>query len=420
MLERIVKRTLKTIGLFSFCCSAYATETKLIQEQTAQSAPDIEWQRNFGGKFDDWANAVQQTKDGGYIVAGQTISSEAGNRDVYLIKTDINGDIKENKGWEKTFGGAGDDYANSVQQTKDEGYIVAGATESFKFKFPDAYLIKTDSKGEKMWEKTFGGNFNDWARSVQQTKDDGYVVAGYTNSFKDGNGDIYLIRIDSSGNKVWENSFGNIGYDDAYSVQQTSDDGFLVAGATGIFGTKVWDVYLAKANSIGEKQWSKIFGGKGDDQAHSIEQTRDGGYIVAGDTDSFRAGGYDMYLIRIDYNGNKLWRGERMFGRSKDDHAYSVQQTSDGGFIIAGRTESFGSGDSDIYLVKTNSLGERLWEKIIGYKGDDWANAVQQTKDGGYIVAGGTKSLGSGDSDVYLIKLAPEKTSHPTSIFSNH
>src|SRR3989344_2271411 len=331
MLERIVKRTLKTIGLFSFCCSAYATETKLIQEQTAQSAPDIEWQRNFGGKFDDWANAVQQTKDGGYIVAGQTISSEAGNRDVYLIKTDINGDIKENKGWEKTFGGAGDDYANSVQQTKDEGY----------------------------------------------------VVAGYTKSFKDGNGDIYLIRIDSSGNKVWENSFGNIGYDDAYSVQQTSDDGFLVAGATGIFGTKVWDVYLAKANSIGEKQWSKIFGGKGDDQAHSIEQTRDGGYIVAGDTDSFRAGGYDMYLIRIDYNGNKLWRGERMFGRSKDDHAYSVQQTSDGGFIIAGRTESFGSGDSDMYLVKT-------------------------------------KSLGSGDSDVYLIKLAPEKNSHPTSIFSNH
>jgi hypothetical protein len=334
-------------------------------------------------------------------VAGITESFGAGNWDMYLVKTDANGDAGEG-GWIGTFGGTERDYASSVQQTTDGGYIVAGYTYSFDAGNGDVYLIKTDQNGNGVWSRTFGGTEWDCAYSAQQTTDGGYILAGQTVSFDAGYGDVYLIKTDANGDQVWTRTFGGTDIDGAESVQQTTDGGYIVAGSTGSFGARGSNVYLIKADADGSEVWSRTFGGVGDDKAYSVQQTSDGGYIAAGSTRSFGAGELDAYLIKTDANGDEVW--SRTFGGSDNDCAYSVQQTTDGGYIVAGHTYSLGAGYSDVYLTKTDGNGDGVWSKTFGGSEYDMARSVQQTNDGGYILAGQTGSFGEGGSDVYLIK----------------
>ncbi|ACI19141.1 ligand-binding sensor domain-containing protein [Dictyoglomus thermophilum] len=379
--------------------------------QSSSSQEGITWQKVFGGKSDDGAYSIQQTSDGGYIIAGVTTSFGAGGNDFYIIKLDKDG----NKMWEKTFGGKSDDVAASVQQTSDGGYIVAGGTYSFGAGRADVYIIKLDKDGNKMWEKTFGGSDNDLACSIQQTSDGGYIVAGGTYSFGAGEEDVYIIKLDSNGNKMWEKTFGGKSDDVANSIQQTSDGGYIVAGYTPSFGAGGEDIYIIKLDRNGNKMWEKTFGGSGNDYANSIQQTSDGGYIVAGGTTSFGAGGIDVYIIKLDAgesskptqpsSSQEVITWQKVFGGKSDDGAYSIQQTSDGGYIVAGGTYSFGAGGVDVYIIKLDSNGNKMWEKYFGGKGDDGAASIQQTSDGGYIVAGGTTSFGAGGIDVYIIKL---------------
>jgi len=357
----------------------------------------IAFAKTFGGSYDDYAYSVQQTSDGGYIVAGYTWSFGAGG-DVFLLKTDASGNLQ----WAKTFGGSSYDHAFSVQQTSDGGYIVAGYTESFGAGWDDVFLLKTDASGNLQWAKTFGGSYDDYAWSVQQTSDGGYIVAGRTYSFGAGDWDVFLLKTNASGNLQWAKTFGGSYYDGTYSVQQTSDGGYIVAGGTESFGAGWYDVFLLKTDTSGNLQWAKTFGGSGWDYAYSVQQTSDGGYIVAGYTWSFGAGWYDVFLLKTDASGNLQWA--KTFGGSSDDAALSVQQTSDGGYIVAGYTYSFGAGSYDVFLLKTDASGNLQWAKTFGGSSDDAALSVQQTSDGGYIVAGGTYSFGAGDYDAFLLK----------------
>jgi len=356
------------------------------------------WQKTYGGSGDDSANSIQQTTDRGYIFAGWTESSGAGGKDVYIIKLDKNG----NKVWEKTYGGSGDDSASSIQQTSDGGYIVAGWTRSFGAGGSDIYIIKLDENGNKVWEKTYGGSDYDEAYSIQQTKDGGYIVAGYTRSFGAGESDIYIIKLDGNGNSVWERTYGGIKDDEAYSIQQTTDGGYIVAGYTESFGAGGADVYIIKLDANGDKVWEKTYGKSKDDGANSILQTTEGGYIVAGWTWSFGKE-EDVYIIKLDANGNKVW--EKTYGGSYDDEAYSIQQTKDRGYIVAGETYSFGAGGYDVYVIKLDVNGNKVWERTYGGSYWDFAYSIQQTTDGGYIVAGRTWSFGEGYWDIYIIKL---------------
>jgi len=367
---------------------------------TLAQPPDTLWTRTYGGSGSDGAYSVQQTSDGEYILAGWTDSFGAGEHDFYLVKTNSQGDTL----WTRTYGGGAIDVAQSVELTMDGGYIMAGYTDSFGAGSSDFYLIKTNNQGDTLWTRTYGGSGSDYAHSVQQTVDGGYIMAGYTYSFGAGDNDYYLVKINSQGDTLWSHTYGGSGSERAYSVQQTTDGGYIVAG---------YGFYLVKTNASGDTLWTRHYGFAAD-WSFSVQQTADGGFIVGGLTESLSGGENDLYLVKTNSQGDTIWT--RTYGGSDDDGAYSVRQTADGGYIIGGATWSFGAGQCDFYLVRTNSLGDTLWMSTYGGTGLESAYSVQQTADGGYILAGFTYALGSNYGDFYLVKLGAESSVPPISL----
>ena len=358
----------------------------LISPFTQSAYAVVSFAKTYGGAYWDQASSVQHTSDGGYIVTGNT------GYYIILLKTNANGNII----WAKTYGGTSGDYATSVQQTSDGGYIVAGYTQSFGAGYPDVLLIKTDANGNIIWAKTYGGTDWDYALSVQQTSEGGYIVAGYTQSFGAGSGDIFLIKTDANGNIIWAKTYGGTSWDIAHSVQQTSDGGYIVAGYTYSFGAGYYDIFLLKTDANGNIVWAKTYGGTGIEYAYSVQQTSDGGYIVAGE----RGG---VFLLKTDANGNIIWA--KTYRATSYDKAFSVQQTSDGGYIVAGLTYFVNVNYPDLFLLKMDANGNIIWAKAYGGTSEeDYATSVQETSDGGYIAAGGTFSFGAGGRDIFLIK----------------
>ena len=346
------------------CVSAVMVFAIFYLLQLSSSAfAQITFERTYGGTEMDRGSSVQQTLDGGYIIAGCT--GGLPYYDAYLIKTDSLGNVL----WENTFGDSLSDWGYSVQQTVDSGYILVGWTESFGAGLNDVYLIKTDSSGSLLWDKTYGDSLRDYGRSVQQTTDGGYIIAGEKDR------DIYLVKTDSAGEVVWEMTYGPGITDIGYSSQQTLDGGYVIVGVTYSSATQ-GDVCLIKTDSLGNTVWETIHGGSLNDMGHSVHQSLDGGYIVAGATGSFGQGSYDVYLVKADSLGNVLW--DTTYGGSADDCGFSVRQTSDSGYIISGYTFSFGSG-GDLYLIKTDSLGNILWDRTYGGSSGENGHSVQQT-----------------------------------------
>ncbi len=366
------------------------------------SAQGASWSRTYGGTVGDWADAAgaaQQTSDGGYIVVGETTSFGSGDFDIWLLKLNADGNVV----WQKTYGTTGTDYSSSVQQTSDGGYIVVGGTTSFGVVMHNIWLLKLDADGNVVWQKTYGGAGIDYASSVQQTSDQGYIVAGGTESFGAGNRDIWLLKLDAAGNVAWEKTYGGTGTDEANSVQQTSDQGYIVAGRTESFGAGNRDIWLLKLDAAGNVAWEKTYGGTGSDYAQFVRQTADMGYIVAAATSYSFGSTSDVWLIKLDGSGSITW--QKTYGGEGGERPYSVQQTSDGGYIVAGDTTSFSAIDYDRWLLKLSGNGSVTWQKTYGGPGDDFAYGVQQTTDGGYIVVGETTSFGAGSYDIWLLKV---------------
>ena len=365
-----------------------------------------EWTQTFGGTESDIGYSVEQTNDGGYIIAGETESYGAGKDDVWLVKTNADGIVQ----WNKTFGGNESDVGWSVQQTDDNGFIIVGYTQSCSQGESDVWLIKTDVDGNEQWTQTFGGTESDIGYSVEQTNDGGYIIAGETESYGAGKDDVWLVKTNADGIVQWNKTFGGTETDVGYSVIQTDDDGYIVAGYTQSYGVGWCDVWLIKTDVDGNEQWNKPLGGAKNDVGWSIQQTNDNGYIITGYTESYDVEHQDVWLIKTDVDGNEQWN--HTFGGKAFDVGYSVVQTNDGGYIIAGHTFS----DEAVWLIKTDEQGDKQWTKTFGGTETDVARSVQQTNDGGYIIAGYTWSYGAGDADVWLIKIpgqnqAPNKPS---------
>ena len=351
------------------------------------------WTRTYGGTKAEDSYSVQQTLDGGYVIAGYTSSYGAGQADVYLVKTNASGDTL----WTRTYGGTLWDQGNSVQQTSDSGYIITGYKSQQSAGY-DVYLIKTSVSGDTLWTRTYGWADDDEGNSVRQTSDGGYIIAGQTYSFGTTSWDVYLIKTNASGDTLWTRVYGAVGVDEGNSVQQTSDAGYIIAGLTGSFGAGSYDVWLIKTNAAGDTLWTKTYGGPDFDVGNSVQQTSDGGYIITGYTDSYGAGSADVYLIKTNASGDTLWT--KTYGGAGDEVGLSVRQTSDQGYVVAGYTVP-PAGTDLAWLIKTNASGDTLWTMTYPEGTNSIGRSAQLTSDGGYIIAGYTDSLGG---DICLIK----------------
>lgn len=365
----------------------------------AWGQPDSLWSRTFGGTSEDVACSMQQTSDGGYVLAGWTNCFWAGGKDMCLVKTDASGSQQ----WGRTFGGSFDDVARCVRQTSDGGYVLAGTTRY------ERYLVKTDANGNQQWARTFGdGRLEYRACSVQQTNDGGYVLAGARGAYAVPD-EIYLLKTDADGNQQWARSYGDSLGTWASSVQQTSDGGYALAGSIGTEGRYTSDMYLVKTDGNGNEQWARTFG-SGDSTyvAYDMQQTSDGGYVLAGSRTLYGSLSdltyADVYVVKTDVNGFEQWTCTWHNDSSIIDEASAVRQTCDGGFVLAGHTASFAIPDYDMYLVKVDANGQRQWARTFGGRGGDEAASVLQTSDGGFVLAGYTGSFGAGASDMWLVK----------------
>ncbi len=423
--------------------------------------PNLEWQKSLGGINADQAKSVSCIADGGFLIAGNTRSNNGdvfgnhGGTDIWLVNLSSMGDVQ----WKRAYGGSGNDNVYSIQQTRDHGYVMAGSTLSNNWDVSgnhggyDAWVVKLDSMGGIQWQKCFGGSGWEEAKSVKQTKDGGYVFVGFSTSadgdvtLNQGSFDFWIVKLDSMGNIEWQKPYGGDAEDMGNSISLTSDGGYIVSGqsesnngnVTGNHGSL--DFWVLKLNSEGKIEWQKSFGGPSIDRAIDIHQSFDDGYIVIGQSYSNSGdvsgnhGFNDFWVVKLTSEGAIEW--QKSLGGSNEDYAASITQTHDGGYVMTGQTQSnngdvFGNdGGADVWVVKLDSFGNLIWERTFGGTMAEWGNSIQLAIDGGFIIAGHSRSSNGdltenqGSDDYWIIKLSAESTptttplSTPITIYPN-
>jgi hypothetical protein len=384
---------MKTLWLFVALCAAIAVASTL-----ALAQPDSLWSRCYGGWQNEYLYSVVQTEDGGYVLGAQTGSYGAGSSDVWLIKTNAQGDTV----WCHTYGGAGQEWIGNAGRTED-GYFVTGNTWSYGAGGEDFWLVKTDADGNQLWSRSYGGAQDDQVYWGQPTSDGGYILAGYTYSYGVGGRDWWLVKTNANGDTLWTRTFGGLLHDGCTNVIQTADGGYLFSGIARSFGDPDGDFWLIKTNANGDSVWSHVYGNALADLAWCARQTTDGGYIVTGYTTQGN-GITDVWLIKTDANGDSLW--SRTYGTANQgEAALSVVQTSDNGYAMTGQT---GNGAGGVLLLRTDDTGNVLWSRTFGGAAWEEAYDLMIAPDGGYVIAAVTGSYGSGNYDAWLIKTSPD------------
>ncbi|KAA9346016.1 T9SS type A sorting domain-containing protein [Adhaeribacter soli] len=426
-------QTLCRAVLISIFCS-------VILNVSAQ-IPTVQWDKSFGGNDLDIPNDIISTNDGGYLISGYSASSKNGDKssvfqggfDHWIIKTDAFG----NKQWDKSFGGSGQERAFNAFQRSDGSYLVGGFSGSGITNdksepsrgVEDFWLLKLDQNGNKLWDKAYGGNSSEYFKSMNPTSDGGFILGGWSESgisgekseVSRGNSDYWIVKIDSNGTKQWDRTFGGSSVEWFNNVQQTNDGGYIIGGSSADNSANSGDrtqtsrgrtdIWIVKTNSLGVKQWDKTFGGNKLDEVHSIIQTPDGGYLLggysysdaSGNKNAANLGDSDFWLIKIDSLGNKLW--DKTFGGANYDAIQKIIKTKDGNYLLAGISASGISntkldaniGDNDFWLVKVDGNGNILWDKTIGGSLADNLSSVIEIASEEYLLAGYSMSDYSGD-----------------------
>lgn len=358
-------------------------------------AQDTLWTQTYGTANNDMGHFIQQTADDGFIIVGHTWIS---NWDIYLVKTDTLGGIM----WTGSFGGPYTEFGYSVRQIASGDYIVVGRTQSYGTGLEDVYLLKIDADGDTVWTRTYGGIGYESGNSLVETPDNGYLIAGSTDSYGAGGSDLYLIKTSIRGDTLWTRTYGGGLDDEAQCIISAAAGGYMIVGTTESFGSGGKDIWILKINGSGDTLWSRTFGGDGHEFGYSVAAAYNG-YFLTGSTNSFGAGVEDVYTVRIDENGDSLWA--YTYGGANVDIGRGIQLTSDGGCFISGYTNSEGAGDYDVYLIKTDSNGIAEWDTTYGGTDDDKSYAIQATDDGGYVIVGYTASRGAGGRDFWLLRM---------------
>lgn len=380
----------------------------LAQNLPAQN-PNMIWLELYGGEgyectyWVEEAGSMDNRGETGFIMVGSTHPFGAGYYDdIYLIKTDANGIVE----WERIYGSNGPDIGYCVKPTMDGGYIVCGATWDIDTFKSDAYMLKTDAYGDTIWSQRYGDSRDELFSEICQLSDGGYIAAGYIAESDGYHTNIYLVRTDTNGQLLWSREHGQAGYiDQAKSIQPASDGGFVFCGWMN-WSDVDCDVQLTKVNASGDIEWTRYYGGDRYDKGFSVARASDGGYVIAGyKTVPDRNYHYKFYLIKTSNEGFVEW--ERTYGGTVGDRALSVRQTADGGYIMAGYSESFGQGGNDIYVVKTDDCGNLEWQDIFGEYSDEIGECIRQVSDGNYVVTGHAEDFGGAYHDAFLMKIRP-------------
>jgi uncharacterized delta-60 repeat protein len=309
------------------------------------------WQKRFGGAAVDAIYCVSDAPTG-FIAGGATWSFGAGGADLWLLRVDENGALS----WQKTYGGAGDDYVARVRRTSDGGFILAGGTTSFGAGLYDAWVLKLDGAGAVAWQKVYGGAYDDFFQDIVPTADGGYIAAGIHRwSSVSGGPDFWVVKLNSDGTIAWQNRYPTTGYEQLNAVAQTPDGGYVAAGMTDASGAGFYDTWVLRLSAGGATVWQKTYGGAQWDEARSLGLTSDGGFIVAGYTQSFGAGRADAWALRLTGDGSVAW--QKTFGGAENEELNWIAQAPDGDFIALGQTASFGASSYDLWLMKIGGDG---------------------------------------------------------------
>lgn len=427
-------------------------------------AQDVLWEKSYGGKHADYLFDVQPTADYGFILAGSSLSQKTGNKtsdnegdlDYWVWKMNEDGDLD----WQKNYGGSGADLLQSIRNTSDGGFILAGTSDSGVGLFKkdscrgneDFWIIKLNAKGNEEWQRTIGGSGRDLVRTISQTQDGGYIIGGssdseqghntqnigtdkYSKSEKSrGNMDYWIVKLDNQGEIKWQRTLGGKYVDILESLITTKDGGYLASGFSNSpasqdkshDGYGEGDYWIIKLDKDGNPEWQQNLGGESDDHLYSTVQTTDGGYIIAGDSVSNTSGnkkkanksGTDFWVIKLDEQGEILW--QETYNTGKTDILTSAVENVDGTILLGGyaQSETIGTNKkdkkeiNDYIALKISAAGEEIWKETVGSNGEDVLRKVVETRDGGYLLAGTSKgeisrdkNEGQGKADFWVVKI---------------
>jgi hypothetical protein len=359
--------------------------------------PDNSFNRTYGGSDYDTVYQVIECEDGGYAIIGATASFGIGSNDVWLVRTSYTGQMI----WSRTYGGSSNDVGRGILELSDGGFAVIAETESFGAGQMDFWLIRTDSNGNHLWNRTYGGSFRDHGFSILEHNDGGFVLMGMTTSFGGADKDMWLVHTDSAGNHLWNYTYGGGQLDEGLSMVKCSDGGFAISGYSDQTGNR--EVWLVRTDSDGTLLWERYHGLTHRERGEAIVQLSDGGFLIAGNTEDAGTGASDMWLLRTNSTGHLEWN--RIHAGIGNDYGYAVIERDDGGFAVAGFTNSSGAGNQDAWLMFTNETGHHMWNQTYG--GPDYDNSVSlvQTTGGSYLLVGQTWSYGMGNGDIWMVVL---------------
>ena len=366
------------------------------------AAQDTLWTRVYGGSANDYIQSVRQTADGGYMFCGATESYGAGNWDVYVLRTDAAGDTL----WTRTYGGTDRDIAGSLDRTAEGDFMITGETASFGAGDLDIYLLKMDEDGDTLWARAYGGTGYERGTRVVCTQDGRYAICGRTSSYGAGDFDVYLVFVDADGDTLGTCTYGGSGTDIGFAIQETHEGGFILGGVTNSYGAGDYDFYLIKTDAQGGVEWQQTYGGSGMEWCHDAIQCADSGFVILGSTDTWAHGSSDLYLVKADISGDTLWT--RAYGGVYFEGGNSVQQTPDGGYVVAGFSGDWEAGWGDIFMLRTDALGDTLWTHMYSrgpVSNQETSGEIFIDSDGYYILTGQSETGGSGLYDGWILKI---------------
>lgn len=360
--------------------------------------PDSLWSRTFGTTGSENCREMIRTTDNGFALVGG-ILSPIGSRNFYLVKTDSLG----NESFARSIGSSDPNYAQAIAQTGDGGFIMAGYNVTTTTD-DDWLLLKTNANGDSMWSRTYGGMLEDQCNSVHQTSDGGYILAGYSRSFGDGTDDAWVMKTNSSGDSLWSWVFPQEYAGRFTTAGEVAGGGYFAVGWEFITAGSDFESFLVRMDTDGDTLWTLHCGtGSNTDHCLNAVQTSDGGFILAGEQWTTSNIHWDLLLQKISSIGEQVWA--RTYGSpSEQDYGFSVLETVDGGYVVGGYTASYGCGGDDMWLLRTDSQGDSLWSMTFGGPGTERCYAVVQTPDYGYALAGYSSTYGPGGDDMWLVK----------------